>query len=129
MGLGMGASVLVSRYYGMKKSGDEPEKAAHALKQTICLMLRLTLLLAAFFAIATALIPDLIMSTYTERPEIIRLGAVYFKWSVVTYFFLGASLTTTIALRSVRQVKLPLFVSIGAFFINLGANYIFIQDL
>ena len=22
------------------------------------------------------------------RPEIIRLGAVYFKWSVVTYFFL-----------------------------------------
>ncbi len=126
MGLGMGASVLVSRYYGMKKSGDEPGKAAHALKQTICLMLRLTLLLAAFFAIATALIPDLIMSTYTERPEIIRLGAVYFKWSVVTYFFLGASLTTTIALRSVRQVKLPLFVSIGAFFINLGANYIFI---
>ena len=25
MGLGMGASVLVSRYYGMKKNNDEPE--------------------------------------------------------------------------------------------------------
>ena len=41
MGLGMGASVLVSRYYGMKKSNDEPDKASHALKQTVCLMLRL----------------------------------------------------------------------------------------
>ncbi len=126
MGLGMGASVLVSRYYGMKISRDEPEKASHALKQTVCLMLRLTLLLAALFAVATALFPRTIMGMYTEEEEIIELGTIYFRWSVVTYFFLGSSLTTTIALRSVRQVKLPLFVSIGAFFVNLGANYAFI---
>ena len=31
MGLGMGASVLVSRYYGMKMSGDDPEAADLAL--------------------------------------------------------------------------------------------------
>ena len=43
MGLGMGASVLVSRYYSMKKSGDEPENADRALKQTVSLMLRLAL--------------------------------------------------------------------------------------
>ncbi len=126
MGLGMGASVLVSRYYGMKESGDDPEKAEHALRQTICLMLRLTLLLAACFALATALIPHKIMRTYTDIEDAIELGVRYFRWSVVTYFFLGISLTTTIALRSVRQVKLPFLVSIGAFTINLGANYIFI---
>ena len=126
MGLGMGASVLVSRYYGMKMSNEETDKASHALKQTVCLMLRLTLLLAALFAGATALIPRTIMRMYTEEEPIIELGMQYFKWSVVTYFFLGTSLTTTIALRSVRQVKLPLFVSIGAFFVNLGANYAFI---
>ena len=126
MGLGMGASVLVSRYYGMKMSGDDPEAADLALKQTVCLMLRLTLILAAGFALATALIPELIMKTYTFEEPIIKLGAVYFKWSVVSYFFLGTSLTSTIALRSVRQVKLPLFVSFGAFFVNLIANYTFI---
>ena len=126
MGLGMGASVLVSRYYGMKKSQDEPERASHALKQTVCLMLRLTVLLAALFAVATAVMPKTIMRMYTEEDAIIELGSVYFKWSIVTYFFLGTSLTTTIALRSVRQVKLPLFVSIGAFFVNFGANYTFI---
>ncbi len=130
MGLGMGASVLVSRYWGMKKAaGDDEEKsqaAGHALKQTVCLMLRLTVGLASIFALLTLFIPSVIMKTYTSDGEIIRLGDIYFRWSVVTYFFLGTSLVSTIVLRSVGQVKLPLYVSIGAFFVNLGANYIFI---
>lgn len=127
MGLGMGASVLVSRYWGMKKAADGREKeASHALKQTVCLMLRLTIILAAIFALATLIMPSTLMKMYTNETEIISLGSVYFKWSIITYFFLGTSLTSTIVLRSVGQVKFPLFVSIGAFFVNFCANYIFI---
>ena len=127
MGLGMGASVLVSRYWGMKKAGDgREEEAGRALKQTVCLMLRITVGLAALFALATLFFPSLLMKMYTSDEEIIRLGDIYFRWSVVTYFFLGNSLVSTIVLRSVGQVRLPLYVSIGAFFVNLGANYIFI---
>ena len=144
MGLGMGASVLISRYYGMKSSDathhteaneknimpDSPEDirndAARALKQTVALMLRLTLILASVFAILTACIPGWIMKTYTDEETIIELGMTYFRWSVITYFFQGASLTSTIALRSVRQVRLPLYVSIGAFFVNVLSNYTFI---
>ena len=127
MGLGMGASVLVARYYGMKisRSGNE-EAAAKALKQTVCLMLRITLFLALVFALLTLLMPDTLMKMYTDETEIIRLGRIYFKWSVVTYFFLGTSLVSTIVLRSVGQVRFPLYVSIGAFFVNLLANYAFI---
>lgn len=127
MGLGMGASVLVSRYWGMKQSGEGKEKSAtHALKQTVCLMLRLALSLAAIFAVVTLVMPSTLMKMYTKDADIISLGAVYFKWSVLSYFFLGSSLVTTIVLRSVGQVRLPLFVSIGAFFVNLLANYMFI---
>lgn len=127
MGLGMGASVLVSRYWGMKQSETDTDgSAGHALKMTVALMLRLTVLLAALFALATLIMPATLMKMYTDDPEIIELGATYFRYSIVTYFFLGASLTTTIVLRSVGQVKLPLFVSIGAFFVNLIANYTFI---
>ena len=43
MGIGMGASVLVSRYYGMQ---DKP-----SLKKTVAIMLRLTLILSAIFCI------------------------------------------------------------------------------
>ena len=130
MGLGMGASVLVSRYWGMKKAaaGDEVKssEAGHALKQTVCLMLRITVGLATLFALLTLFMPSLLMKMYTNDSEIINLGDVYFRWSVVTYFFLGTSLVSTIVLRSVGQVHLPLYVSIGAFFVNLGANYAFI---
>ena len=126
MGLGMGASVLVSRFWGMKTAHYDEEKAGVALKQTVCLMLRLAVSLAALFALITLIMPKTLMRMYTEDPEIIELGAVYFKWSIVTYFFLGTSLVTTIVLRSVGQVRLPLFVSIGAFFVNLLANYVFI---
>lgn len=133
MGLGMGASVLVSRYWGMKNSVarddsivSESANAGHALKQTVALMLRITLALAALFALATLLMPGVLMKMYTPDSEIIRLGSIYFKWSVVTYFFLGTSLVSTIVLRSVGEVKFPLIVSIGAFFVNLGANYTFI---
>ncbi|MCR5277853.1 MAG: MATE family efflux transporter [Lachnospiraceae bacterium] len=129
MGLGMGASVLVSRYWGMKSSATtekEAYNAEHALRQTVALMLRITLSLAAVFAIATVLMPETIMRMYNNEPEILRLGARYFRFSIVTYFFLGSSLVCTIVLRSVGSVKLPLFVSMGAFFVNLGANYVLI---
>lgn len=124
MGLGMGASVLVSRYWGMREK--EPVKAMEALKKTICLMVRLTVGLAAIFALLTFFMPNEIMALFVEEgqePRIIENGIIYLKYSVITYFFLGLSLTCTIVLRSVGQVKMPLYVSIGAFFVNLLANY------
>lgn len=121
MGIGMGASVLVSRYWGMRER--EPEKAMEALKKTICLMVRLTLALALLFALVTLFIPETIMKTYTVETDIIANGVIYFKYSIITYFFLGLSLVCTIVLRSVGQVQIPLYVSVGAFAVNLVANY------
>ena len=124
MGIGMGASVLVSRYWGMKEK--EPEKATLALRKTVCIMLRITVALALLFAVATFLMPSRIMAMYTDELPSIERGAEYLRYSTVTYFFLGLSLVCTIVLRSVGQVRFPLFVSIGAFFVNLGANYVLI---
>lgn len=118
MGIGMGASVLVSRYYGMRDSSS--------LKKTVSIMLRLCIGMALLFCIATILLPEPIMKIYTTEQDIITLGIRYLKYSVITYFLLGLSLTCTIVLRNVGQVKIPLYTSIAAFFINVGANYIFI---
>ena len=80
MGLGMGASVLVSRYWGMKNSNDaHKEQASNALKQTVCLMLRLTVLLASVFALVTLILPQTLMKMYTTEENIISLGSVYFR--------------------------------------------------
>lgn len=118
MGIGMGASVLVSRYYGMKDKDS--------LKKTVAIMLRLCLAMSAVFCVATIFLPEQIMRIYTTEEDIIGEGIKYLEWSVVTYFLLGLSLTTTIVLRNVKQVRLPLYTSIGAFFVNILANYAFI---
>jgi len=115
MGIGMGASVLVARYFGM---GDQM-----SLKKTVAIMLRLCLSLAALFCIATIIMPAQIMKIYTVETDIITCGVRYLKYSVASYFLLGLSLTSTIILRNVGQVKLPLYTSIITFFINVGANY------
>ncbi len=118
MGIGMGASVMVSRYYGMKD--------ASSLKKTVTIMLRLCLILASAFCLATVLFPQSIMRIYTDEWAIIQEGVAYLRYSIISYFFLGLSLTCTIVLRNVGQVKMPLYTSIGALFVNVGANWIFI---
>ena len=118
MGIGMGASVLVARYYGM---GDRD-----SLTKTLAIMVRLCVGMAALFCLVTAFFPEWIMGIYTVEDAIISNGVRYLEYSVITYFLLGLSLTSTIVLRNVQKVKLPLYTSIGAFFINVGANYVFI---
>lgn len=118
MGIGMGASVLVARYYGMRDGSS--------LKKAVTIMLRICLSLAVLFCLATILFPEQIMKIYTVEADIIKIGARYLRYSVISYFLLGLSLTCTIVLRNVGQVKLPLYTSIIAFFVNVGANYVFI---
>ena len=118
MGMGMGASVLTARYYGMK---DIP-----SLKKSITIMYRLLLSLGAVFTIAAIAAPGFLMSLYTNEPDVIAEGIRYYRWSIPCFLLLGLSLTTTIVLRSIGKVKIPLYTSMGAFFINVGANYTFI---
>lgn len=118
MGLSMGASVMVARFFGMKNKLD--------MKKSVAIMFRLTLLIATFFVIATLLMPERIMQIYTSEEPIIEKGVEYLRWSVITYYLLGLSLTSTIVLRAVGKERVPLYTSIAAFFINVGANYIFI---
>lgn len=118
MGISMGASVMVSRYYGMNNQKD--------MRKSVAIMLRLALGIALIFALTTFLAPGIIMQLYTPENTIIEQGVIYLEWSVITYFFLGLSLTCTIILRSVGKSRFALYVSIAAFFINVGANYVFI---
>ena len=101
MGIGMGASVLVARYFGM---GD-----GDSLKKTVAIMLRLCLAMAVLFCGATIACPRLIMQIYTTEPDIIDYGVRYLNYSIVSYFFLGLSLTCTIVLRNVGKVRMPLY--------------------
>lgn len=118
MGIGMGASVLTSRFWGMQN--------IPSLKKAVTIMYRLCFFFALAFTVATLAAPGFLMQIYTNDSAIIAEGIRYYQWSVPCYLLLGFSLTTTIVLRSIGQVKLPLICSIIAFFINIFFNWVFI---
>ena len=66
MGLGMGASVLVSRFFGMKDK--------LSMKKSEIIMFRLLLIVATCFSVATAIFPAQIMGLFTVEEEVIRQG-------------------------------------------------------
>lgn len=119
MGLGMGASVLTSRFWGMKD--------ITSLKKAYTIMLRLSLLVAmVFFMLPTAIVPRLIMRLYTTDVAVIDEGVLYLRWMIPCILFQGLALTSTQVLRSVGQTLVPLLSSIGAFVLNVFFNYMLI---
>lgn len=118
MGLGMGASVLTSRYWGMQNMTS--------LKKAVVLMLRLMFLIGTGFSVVTAFFPQQIMSLFSDEAEVITAGSAYFLMSIPCYLLLGFSLTTSLVLRSVGKANVPLLSSVFAFFINIFFNWLFI---
>ena len=118
MGLGMGASVLVSRFFGMKDQVS--------MKKSVNIMFRLLFIVATCFAVVTALFPSQIMSLFTAEEEVIRQGDGYLLISIPCYYLNGYAVTSSIMLRSVGKAHVPLISSCCSFFINIFFNWVFI---
>ncbi len=118
MGIGMGASVLTSRFWGMQDKTS--------LKKTVTIMLRFVVIFSSIFTAVTIISPEWIMRIYSDELPIITHGVTYLKWMIPTYICTGLSLTCTIVLRTVGQVRIPLYCSISAFFVNVFFNWVFI---
>ncbi len=118
MGLGMGASVLVSRFFGMKDR--------LGMKRAVNIMYRLLFVVATCFAVATAVFPAQIMGLFTEEQDVILQGTGYLLISIPCYYLNGYAVTSSIMLRSVGKANIPLLSSCCSFFINIFFNWVFI---
>jgi len=119
MGLGMGASVLTNRYWGM---GD-----SSSLKQAITVMLRCQLPLTAVFTLVGFLFPRSIMRIFSSDGEILRYGTQYLRWLLPAYFCMAYSQGCTIVLRSAGKLLIPLAGSVLALAVNIFLNWILIN--
>ena len=118
MGIGMGASVLTARFFGMKDDLN--------LKRALTIMLRFCFGLSLLFTVPAIRTPGTLMRVYTPDQTIIMEGLKYYRFSWPCLILQGLSLTCTLVLRTTGQVQLPLYTSIGAFFVNVFFNYILI---
>jgi len=118
MGLSMGAAVLIARFWG---AGED-----RSLRKTLTLMYRFSLLLGLIFTLAVGIAPGPILSLLTPDPAVIAEGIRYLRWALPCFCLTVLSITTTHVLRNCGKAIVPLFSSIGAFFINIFFNWVFI---
>jgi len=118
MGLGSGAIVMSSQFWGRREL--EPMRTAAGIA------LRVTLVLCAAFTAFSVLFPQLIIGAFTNEAPVIAAGTPYMRLIGVTFLLAGLSSTATYLLRSVGSVKIPLIGSAVAFFVNIFFNWVFI---
>lgn len=118
MGLGSGAVVMSSQFWGHREL--EP------MKEVVSIAMRLTLGICLCFSATAALVPAGVLGIFTNDSLVIQTGTPYLRTIAVTFLFSGLSSTTTYILRSIEEVRVPLLGSAGAFCLNIFFNWVFI---
>ena len=69
MGIGMGASVLTARFWGMRD--------IHSLRKAMTIMYRLCVSFAMVFTLATVFAPDFLIRIYSNEADVQAAGVAY----------------------------------------------------
>ena len=117
-GVGGGASVMASQYYG-KKDID-------SIHKVMSIMYRLCIIITIIFILIAIFIPKQFMNIYTTDKEVILQGIKYLKIISISYIFYSITNCTISVLRSVKTVRISLLVYSISLIVNIFFNYVFI---
>ena len=118
MGIGSGAIVMTSQFWGSKD--------LKSLKITSALALRVTFFVSLVFLLISTIFPGAVLSVFSHDPQVIEAGIPYLRLVGFTFIFAGLASTAAYILRSVNSVRVPLLGSTIGFFMNIFFNWVFI---
>lgn len=118
MGVGEGMVILASQYWGKKKVAEMKKVAAVAMWFGVLLM--------AILFTAVAVTPRGIIGLFSPDDAIITEGAAYISLIKYTYPVFCVTTLLLALLRSAKNVKIALVLSISTLFINCGINWVLI---
>ncbi len=120
-GLGTGATMLCSQYYG---KGD-----MRAIEVVEGIALRFAMLISCAFALCALTAPQLMMRVFTPDPELIAIGAGYLRRVAAAYLCWGVIEIYLAVLRSIGRVAIATALNTVAFTLNIFLNAVFIFGL
>ncbi|MBR1585398.1 MAG: MATE family efflux transporter [Clostridia bacterium] len=120
-GLGTGATMLCSQYYG---KGD-----MRAIDVVEGIALRFSVIMSILFALAALTVPQAMMRVFTPDPELIEIGAQYLRNIAVAYLCWGVIEVYLSVLRSIGRVAVSTALNTVAFTLNIFLNAVFIFGL
>lgn len=114
-GFSSGCASLLSQYWGAKELKN--------VRRSYGFALLLAMSVGALFAVALAAVPDLLMRVFSDKPDIIALGAEYLRTYALAVPFLVFSQITCMALRSLESVRIPLISAAASVGVNVFMNW------
>ncbi len=108
-------TLFVSQYWGARD--DEGIRSSYGI--TLCLVMAV----GVIFGILASGFPGMIMSIYTDKPEIREIGIRYLRIVGFSYPLQSLAVTMSMTLRSTERVRIPLIGAIVGLISNCGINY------
>ena len=117
-GLGSGANIMLSQYWGKKDTAS--------IRKIIAVMYRVAIVFAIPFMLIAACMPEWFMSIFSDDPEVIRYGIEYLQVIFISYIFFTITSVTISALRSVEIVNISIVVYGTSLLTNVFFNWVLI---
>jgi putative MATE family efflux protein len=117
-GVGSGSAIFSAQFWGR---GDVPN-----VRRMLGLALLLGIIGSTLFSLAAILAPGFVLALYSEDPAVVLLGSRYLRVVGLCYLPTAISVMYGMILRSTRQVKIPMAISVAAFTLKTVLAYILI---
>jgi len=103
-GVTSGMSIFTAQYWG---KGD-----VENIRKVLGICLAIAVFVAAGFTLAAVLMPQVLMSFYTEDQEVIELGSQYLRIVGLSYVMMAITISYATVLRSITMVRITVLVSV-----------------
>lgn len=118
MAITSGASVFTAQYWGSRDMDG--------VSRSFGISFFGSLIAAAIFSIVSFIFAPQILGFYSPDPELIKQGVAYLRIVSLGYIFTATTVSLSALLRSTRQPRIPLIISMVSLTINTILNYILI---
>lgn len=113
-----GGMMFFSQYWGAK----DHKGITRSYGLTLAFMLTVGLIFATLAVAA----PEFVMTIYTDKPSIRQIGVTYLRIAGFAYPLQVLAMALSALLRSIEQVKVPLYGGIASVIANCFFNYLLI---
>jgi len=105
-GLTSGMAIFTAQFWGKDDIAS--------IRKVLGMSLSVSVLLGLMFSLAATLFPRAVLGFYTEDPAVIAIGADYLSTVGFSYIPVAIATSYIAVLRSVREIKLTVIVTIAA---------------
>lgn len=117
-GVTSGMAIFTAQFWGKR---DE-----ESIRKVLGISIVVALSVGFLFTLAATLMPETVLSFYTEDPEVIELGSSYLRIVGYSYIFMAVTTSYFAVLRSITLVKMTMVVSVIAIILKTILGYLLI---